>query len=83
MVESGAKDNVFFDFQCPKKAKPVLGSRRGEIINLPPPKKITERPEAKSKDNLFIKEFQTNSFNGARNRLTDFITNSDMNDAAE
>jgi hypothetical protein len=54
MVESGAKDNLLVDFQCPKKAKPVLGSRRGEIINKPLPKKFSEQPEAKKKDNQFI-----------------------------
>jgi hypothetical protein len=58
MVESGAKDNLFVDITKPKKAKPVLGSRRAEIINKPPPKKIvSSQPEPKSKDNQFIQEF--------------------------
>jgi len=35
MVESGGKENLFVDFSQPLKAKPVLGSRRGEIINKP------------------------------------------------
>jgi hypothetical protein len=55
MVESGAKDNLFVDITQPKKAKPVLGSRRAEIINKPPPKKVvSNQREPKSKDNQFI-----------------------------
>lgn len=55
MVESGAKDNLFVDITKPKKNKPVLGSRRAEIINKPPPKKVfSSQPEPKSKENQFI-----------------------------